>query len=274
MNTQLTLELIRKYHPCFSDEAHFEYGRVHLPVAPKCNIQCRYCVRSINSIEDRPGVTKKILSSLEAIEILRNAVKQDYPLTVVAVAGPGEPLANRETFEVLEMAKEEFPRLIRCLSTNGLALLEKANLLEQIGMSTITITVNAIDPAIGVRIYDYVKAGGKKYFGKEAAEILINRQQQGIKAVVSRNMVVKINTILIPDINGGHLVEIAKRYARLGATIMNITPLIPVGEFADRRPPTCEELSSERLACEEYIEQFRVCDQCRADACGIPGRSV
>ena len=267
----VNIETIKEQHPCFSSKAHFRYGRVHLPVAPKCNIQCRYCVRSINSVEDRPGVTEKILSPVEAIEILRDAVKQNYPLTVVAVAGPGEPLANQETFEVLQMAKEEFPDLIRCLATNGLALPEKAEVLEEIGISTVTVTANAIDPEIGAKIYEYVRVNGRRYTGKEAAKLLIDRQQQGVKEAVSRGMVVKINTVLIPDINAVHLTEVAKVYKQLGANIMNIMPLIPVGKFAHIRPPTSEDIISAQVACGTYIEQFRVCRQCRADACGIPG---
>ena len=264
-------KLIKKQHPCFSHEAHFKYGRIHLPVALKCNIQCRYCVRSINSVEDRPGVTEKILSPLEAIEILRDALKQDFPLRVVAVAGPGEPLANQETFEVLKMAKEEFPHLIRCLATNGLALPEKVEVLEEIGISTLTVTVNAIDPEIGSKIYEYVRVNGSRYTGKEAAKILIDRQKLGVKEAVSRGMIVKINTVLIPDINSDHLIEVAKLYKQLGANIMNIMPLIPVGKFSHMRPPTREEISAAQAACAVYIEQFRLCRQCRADACGIPG---
>ena len=271
MNISITtIRTIKKQHPCFSHEAHFKYGRIHLPVALKCNIQCRYCVRSINSVEDRPGVTEKILSPLEAIEILRDAVKQDFPLRVVAVAGPGEPLANQETFEVLKMAKEEFPHLIRCLATNGLALPEKVKVLEEIGISTLTVTVNAIDPEIGSKIYEYVRVYGSRYTGKEAAKILIDRQKVGVKEAVSRGMVVKINTVLIPDINAGHLTEVAKVYKQLGANIMNIMPLIPVGKFSHMRPPTREELGAAQAACAVYIEQFRLCQQCRADACGIP----
>ena len=265
------IEIIKEKHPCFSNRAHFKYGRIHLPVAPKCNIRCRYCEIKLGCVEDRPGVTEKILSPLEAMEMLRNAVKRDYPLRVVAVAGPGEPLANRQTFEVLKMAKEEFPHLIRCVATNGLALYECAELLERIGINTVTVTVNAIDPEVGAKIYEYVRVNGRKHTGIEAAEILINRQQEGVKEVVSRGMVVKINTVLIPDINGGHLTELARVYKQLGANIMNITPLIPVGKFAHMRPPTPEEFSRARVACGEHIEQFKMCKQCRADACGIPG---
>jgi len=268
-----TIEIVKEQHPCFSNEAHFKYGRVHLPVALKCNIQCRYCVRSINSFEDRPGVTEKILSPLQAMETLRKAVKLNFPLRVVAVAGPGEPLVNQETFEVLGMAKEEFPHLIRCLATNGLALPEKAEILEQIGISTVTVTVNAIDPEIGAKIYEYVRVNGRRYTGKEGAKILIDRQKQGVKEAVSRGMAVKINTVLIPDVNAGHLTEVAKLYQQLGATIMNIMPLIPIGKFAHMRAPTREEIISAQVACGTYIEQFIRCTQCRADACGIPGGS-
>jgi len=267
------IEMIKEQHPCFSNEAHFKYGRVHLPVALKCNIQCRYCVRSINSFEDRPGVTEKILSPLQAMETLRSAVKLNFPLRVVAVAGPGEPLANQETFEVLQMAKEEFPHLIRCLATNGLVLPEKAEILEEIGISTVTVTVNAIDPEIGAKIYEFVRVNGRRYTGKEGARILIDRQKLGVKEAVWRGMVVKINTVFIPDINAGHVTEVAKVYKQLGASIMNIMPLIPVGKFAHMRPPTQEEVSAVQVACGKYIEQFKLCRQCRADACGIPGCS-
>ncbi|MDT3428316.1 MoaA/NifB/PqqE/SkfB family radical SAM enzyme, partial [Paenibacillus forsythiae] len=30
-------------HPCYSEEAHRFFARMHIPVAPACNIQCNYC---------------------------------------------------------------------------------------------------------------------------------------------------------------------------------------------------------------------------------------
>ncbi|HQA11307.1 MAG TPA: nitrogenase cofactor biosynthesis protein NifB, partial [Zoogloea sp.] len=32
-----------KNHPCYSEEAHHHYARMHVAVAPACNIQCNYC---------------------------------------------------------------------------------------------------------------------------------------------------------------------------------------------------------------------------------------
>ena len=35
-------------HPCFNPDACKSFGRVHLPVAPLCNIQCNFCNRQFD----------------------------------------------------------------------------------------------------------------------------------------------------------------------------------------------------------------------------------
>ena len=43
-------------HPCFNAKVKGQFGRVHLPVAPKCNILCNYCNRKFDCVnESRPG---------------------------------------------------------------------------------------------------------------------------------------------------------------------------------------------------------------------------
>ena len=49
-------------HPCYSEKAHFTTARIHLPVAPRCNIQCNYCIRKLDKCEHRPGVAGAILN--------------------------------------------------------------------------------------------------------------------------------------------------------------------------------------------------------------------
>ena len=54
-------------HPCYSKDAHHKFARIHLPVAPACNIQCNYCNRKYDcSNESRPGVVSEVLSPEEA----------------------------------------------------------------------------------------------------------------------------------------------------------------------------------------------------------------
>lgn len=262
-------------HPCYSKDAQHKYGRIHLAVAPKCNIQCNYCDRKFDCVnESRPGVTSEVLSPQEALEKTRQVLKE-YPfIKVVAVAGPGDPLANDETFETLGLIKEEFPDVTLCLSTNGLVLPEKLPDIIKSGVTTLTVTLNAIDPEIQARIVDHVRYQGKVYRGLEAAEIMVRNQLEGVKAAVDAGLVIKINTVLIPGINDKHVVEVAKKMNELGIYIMNVMPLICQAKFADMEPPSPAYRQEVQNACEPYVQQMRHCRQCRSDAFGLLGKDL
>ncbi len=75
-------------HPCFSERAHFKYGRIHLPVSPTCNIQCKFCKRCINKIENRPGVAAKVLTPKEAVKIVAKALKLCPEISVSGYCRP------------------------------------------------------------------------------------------------------------------------------------------------------------------------------------------
>src|SRR5271157_2325807 len=56
-----------KNHPCYSEEAHHHYARMHVAVAPACNIQCNYCNRKYDCAnESRPGVVSEKLTPEQA----------------------------------------------------------------------------------------------------------------------------------------------------------------------------------------------------------------
>ncbi|MDD3092218.1 MAG: radical SAM protein, partial [Methanoregulaceae archaeon] len=212
-------EQLRKIreHPCFSEKACHAFGRCHLPVAPRCNIQCNYCVRDFDCVnESRPGVTSRVLNPEEALDMVRKALDKYPYIKVIGIAGPGEPLANEQTFETLRVLHEEYPNVIKCLSTNGLLLPEKIDLLKEYGVSNITVTLNAIDPEIGAKIYQFVDYKGKRYTGVEAAKILLENQLKGIEMAVDRHMIVKVNTVFIPGINDDHIPAIAEKVGKMG----------------------------------------------------------
>ena len=120
-----TLRRIQE-HPCFSEKACHAFGRMHLAVAPKCNIQCNYCQRDYDCVnESRPGVTSRIVTPEEAVALVKQVLDEHKFIKVIGIAGPGDPLANEQTFEALRLVKEHFPETIRCISTNGLMLPER-----------------------------------------------------------------------------------------------------------------------------------------------------
>lgn len=214
-------------------------------------------------------MTSRILSPEEALERVRAVIPEHPRIRVVGIAGPGDPLANDQTFETFRLIQQEFPDLIKCLSTNGLLLPDRLDELLDVGVSSITVTVNSVDPAIGKLIYSWVRYEGRLLRGEEAAELLCNKQFEGIKKASLSGVAVRVNTVLIPEINGDHVVEVAQALAGTGLDLMNIMPLIPLGKFSNLRPPTKEELSCAQDRCELFVPQFRGCRQCRADAIGM-----
>lgn len=262
-------------HPCFSEKACHSFGRCHVPVAPKCNIQCNYCIRDFDCVnESRPGVTTKVLNPDDAMELVKKALDEYGYIKVIGIAGPGEPLANEETFETLRRLNEQYPNVIKCISTNGLLLPDKIDLLQKYDVGNITVTLNAIDPEIGAKIYQFVNYEGKYYTGVEGAKILLSHQLKGIEEAVKRHMIVKINTVYIPGINDKQIPEIAKKVGEMGVYTFNVIPLIAQYKFADITPPTMEMKRKMQDECAKYIKQMRHCQRCRADAIGKLGEDV
>ena len=260
---------IMQNHPCYSN-GQSRYGRIHLPVALKCNIKCNYCDQKIGCRYHtfRPSVATEILSPNDALELVREYAHNER-LRVIGIAGPGEPLYNENTFKTLEKIHTAFPELILCLSTNGLLLEEYAETLKDLGVKACTITINCVDANIGAKIYSYVRYQGIKYEGIEGAQLLIEKQLKGLSEIVKQGIVTKINTILIPGINDMHIAEIAAEAKKRGTHLQNITPLIPLASFENLRKPTCSEIMDARNTCERIIPQFRHCKQCRADTIEI-----
>ena len=162
--------------------------------------------------------------------------------------------------------------MVCCLSTNGFGLPGKVERMAALGIDTVTVTVNAIDPEIEAKINDFViDENNVAHTGVEAAKLLIAHQLEGIKRAAELGLVVKINSVLVPGINDHHIPEVARKMHELGASLLNILPLIPQNQMADVPAPDCEMLERVRAEAGKYLEVFRHCKHCRADAIGIPG---
>jgi nitrogen fixation protein NifB len=246
---------------------------MHLAVAPKCNIQCGYCSRRHDCAnESRPGVTSRLLTPQEALVKVREVMASPIlgsMIKVVGIAGPGDPLANEETFETFRLVREEFPHLIACMSTNGLLLPQKIDRLAELGLCSLTVTINALDPEVAAAIYRSVTFGGHRYTGSEGAALLIANQLEGLRLAAQHGMTIKVNTVLIPGVNDGEVQRVARKVKELGAHVMNVLPLIPQASFAHVAPPDEALLDKVRRENEAIIGQFKHCRQCRADAVGL-----
>ncbi len=262
-------------HPCFNSDVRHRTGRIHLPVAPRCNIQCNYCDRKFDCAnESRPGVTSTVLSPNQALAYLDRAIEKAPYLKVVGIAGPGDPFANsEETMETLRLVREKYPEMLLCVATNGLNAEPYAEELAQLQVSHVTFTVNAVDPAIGAQIYAWVRDGRSIYRNEAGASLLWERQKRAIAALKSDGVIVKVNTIVVPGINDTHTEDVAIEMRALGVDIMNCIPLYPVEDtlFEDREQLGAEPMRRLRKTVQAYLPQMEHCTRCRADAVGLLG---
>ena len=259
-------------HPCFNRESAGSCGRVHLPVAPKCNIMCNFCNRKYDCVsESRPGVTSAVLSPQQAVVYMEKVLEKEPRITVVGIAGPGDPMANPEALETIRLLKDKFPQMLFCLSTNGLALPAHAAELAELGVTHVTVTVNAVDPKVGAKVYAWARDGKVILRGEAAAKLLLERQLEGIRILKEKGVIVKSNTIVIPGVNDHHVLEISKKLSELGVDIQNIMPLFPVADtpFAEVPAPTAEMIKDLRAKAGALVPQMSHCKRCRADAVGL-----
>ena len=263
-------------HPCFSSTARHTTGRIHLPVAAKCNVQCKFCNRKYDCPnESRPGVTSTVLEPDQALTYLDSVLKLVPNIAVIGIAGPGDPLANPdETLKTMEMVHTKYPDKLLCLATNGMNLLPYVERLAKVNVSHVTITVNAVDPEIGAQIYQWFRFGPHTYRGVEGAHLLLTNQLEAIKALKAHGITVKINTVVIPGINDHHVGQIAAVCKELGADVQNCIPMMHVegSLFEGREPPDALMMVKVRGEAGQYMKQMTHCARCRADAVGLIGQ--
>ncbi len=268
-----------KNNPCYSEEAHHHYARMHVAVAPACNIQCNYCNRKYDcSNESRPGVVSERLTPEQAAMKVVAVASEIPQMTVLGIAGPGDPLANPDkTFKTFELIARQAPDIKLCLSTNGLALPDYVKQIKDFNVDHVTMTINMVDPAVGERIYPWVYFRHKRYRGRDAAKLLTDRQMEGLEALTANKILCKVNSVMIPGINDDHLVEVNRAVKSRGAFLHNIMPLISEPEHGTyfglngQRGPSAQQLKALQDKCEGEMNMMRHCRQCRADAVGLLG---
>ena len=266
-------------HPCYSEQAHHHFARMHAAVAPACNIQCNYCNRKYDCAnESRPGVVSEVLTPEQAVRKTLAVGAAIPQLSVLGIAGPGDPLANPErTFATFRALAEKAPDIKLCVSTNGLVLPEYVDELVKYNIEHVTITINCLDADIGAQIYPWIFWKNRRVRGRAASEILITQQQKGLDMLVARGVLVKVNSVMIPGVNDEHLKEVSRVVKAKGAFLHNVMPLIAAPEHGTffglmgQRSPTAAELSKLQDDCAGNMAMMRHCRQCRADAVGLLG---
>lgn len=256
-------------HPCFYCGAAGN-AKIHLPVALKCNIKCKYCMDGYDCVNE--SVTKHkstLLLPQQAAERFVRAKEKIIGIKVAGISGPGEPLANfdevRETFKLIRNAD---PNVILCISTNGLMLPIYASHLISLGITHVSVTVNAVTPETGAKIYDYITYLGNVYKGEEGANILIQNQMSGISYLSSKGIMVRMNCLLFGGINQHEAADICLMAKECGCVNVN---LVRVNDYLgiNQEPISMSEYLNIQNECQKIISQFTYSNICNAEAVSL-----
>lgn len=190
-------------HSCFNTSGKCVVSaRIHIPIARACGLQCFYCGHkndgNLCNSDSRPGSSPFAIDTKEQMVLYLETKFKQYPnCKIIGVSGPGEPFDNKDKMSILlEVMEAHFNNKLLCVCTNGSnydAFVDICNSGNKY-LRYITVTVNTLNPLVATQIY-----GGLTSICQ--AEKFINSQLNIIAEAKSRGITVKVNSILLPNIN-------------------------------------------------------------------------
>lgn len=250
-------------HPCFNNY-DFHSAIIHLPIATTSNLV--YKRNLLNKLEGQNFCKKDsnvLLSLKDALAGLRDAKKSLPNLSVVAIAGPNEPLADFETLKyVLSYVRQKYPKLLLCVATNGLLLPIYVRHLISLGLNSVSITLNTLDPMVGAKIYEQISYMGNTYFGLKAAKILLENQMIGIQYLVNYKIAVKLNIEIIPGVNEDEIEDIIQFAKKSGCTLTNVLRMDRVKNESGLETYYSDGYGKKRAEYEKIMTQSYFCRAC------------
>jgi len=249
-------------HPCFGMTSRSRVGRLHLPVAPRANARVRFAAE----VKARQAMQPE-----EAANWLDGVIAGGTKVGIVGITGPGDPMATPEpTLRTLRLVRERHPEISLCLTTVGLGADRYAQELAALGLSHVTLLVDAVDPDVAEDLYAWIRPSTKTVPLADAARLLVESQALTVAAFKGAGIPVKINTTIYPGHNDAHVEDVARAMAALGADIMAVVPFWPgkgVTEFS--QAPDMDLLEDIRGRVSKHINVMPSWEECAEALVGL-----
>ncbi len=175
-----------------------KFGRplrdLRISVTDRCNFRCSYCMPKDVFGRNYAFLPKSELLTFEEIARLAR-VFVGLGVRKIRLTG-GEPLLRRD-IEVLVAMLAEIPGLEIAMTTNGSALVTKAQALKDAGLKRITISLDALDDAI--------------FKAMNEVDFPVARVLEGIEVAREAGLTpIKINMVVRRGVNEGEILPMAR----------------------------------------------------------------
>ncbi|MCX8131560.1 MAG: radical SAM protein [Clostridia bacterium] len=234
------------------------FEELALPVAPACNMMCNFCSRDSDCIcnANNPSVLSRVMTPRQAVNWAVSCANKNKSIKVIKISGPGEPLFNKQTFEVLKRLNVHLPNHIFSISTNGLLLKERIDDLLRLNVGMVEVSLNSIYPESSYKLYSRLIKDERIINDKaKIADTLRESQIEGIKLCIKNGIEVKINTIFFPDINRDDIFNISELCRELGVKSMRLIPALPNGKLKAVHTPSLTEMT---MLCELFSKKVSI----------------
>lgn len=240
---------------------------MHLPIAGKSNVIFQKDLSGRDTLLPCCMEDETVIMDVKDAIAGINEVRKSLPnLSVIAIAGPKEPLADFETVkQALLYIKQMHPEMNLCMSTNGLLLPVYANHLISLGLNSISVTLYTLNPQTGARLFEKIIYLGHNYYGVEGANILIQNQIAGIHFMTLHGIAVRLTIPVIEGINEDELEEMVLFAKTSGCRSTNIIRANVAVNENGLETYYSDGYAKRREQFEKLIPQSYFCKPCKAE---------
>jgi nitrogen fixation protein NifB len=213
-------------YPCFSSDV-LHPGGMLLHISTACTMQCRYCfaVRESGLGRSLERTGTFILTEEAAVGMVDRRIETGVPPSIIEIGGPGEPLLLADTYAILRQLHASYPDLSLSVWTNGVLVPDRIGDLVHAGVSRMTLSLSAATPEATEGIYDWVIYRGRKYIAREAAELVLQQQWNGLVNAIEAGMIVTVYIAGIRGVNDHEVPMVRLRAEEIGADRVVVVPL-------------------------------------------------
>jgi cyclic pyranopterin phosphate synthase len=178
------------------DQRDRELRDLRISITDRCNFRCRYCMPREHFGPDHAYLPESRLLSFAEIGTVASAATS-LGVRKIRLTG-GEPLMRKGVVDLVEQLSA-LDGVDLALTTNGTLLAPLARTLAEAGLGRVTVSLDALDPALFARVSD--------------TRVGVDRVLAGIEAAVEAEFdSVKLNMVVRRGLNETEILGVAERF--------------------------------------------------------------
>ncbi|MFO0519395.1 MAG: GTP 3',8-cyclase MoaA [bacterium] len=172
---------------------------LRISVTDRCNFRCTYCMPKEVYGKDFQFLEREALLSFGEIHRLVRLFR-DQGVEKIRITG-GEPLVRRKIERLIEMLAWH-DDLDLTLTTNGSLLRQKAQALKDAGLKRVTVSLDALDDAVFMKMND--------------VDFPVGKVLEGIDEASRVGLPVKVNMVVKRGVNDAEAIAMARHFKGSG----------------------------------------------------------